>query len=380
VLKARYKVELSHKVNLLLQIVQNSRAVKDRLLVFSHRIPTINFVGQVLEQAGVKFARLDGKTAMKNRQDMTKDFNTGNGCDVFLISTRAGGVGFNLHGANRVVLFDFSFNPTWEEQAIGRAYRLGQSKPVFVYRFISAGTFEETLFNQTVYKLQLAYQVVEKKNTKAKAHKMRSFIKPPTESKISAEDLTKVSGKDHVLDAIIADMLGGEELIHSVAMAETLKDPDEDQLDEQDRAEMQQLIREGKLRNTDPEAFRLAQAARYAISSATGRLDPVNSILKEPAPISSVAAPVAPMYVHGLKLPPARTMPFSINPPPQATFRIPSVSTDEPHGLTLSSEPLSPQFNLSGFNDFSPPQVGSNTSSPNGSPSSSHGRGQHNGI
>jgi SNF2 family DNA or RNA helicase len=67
------------------------------------------------------------------RQDSVKKFNTNAASQVYLISTRAGGVGLNIHGANRVVIFDFKYTPADEQQAIGRAYRLGQTKPVYVY-------------------------------------------------------------------------------------------------------------------------------------------------------------------------------------------------------------------------------------------------------
>ncbi|KAL4980202.1 P-loop containing nucleoside triphosphate hydrolase protein [Aspergillus desertorum] len=84
---------------------------------------------------------------------------------VYLISTRAGGLGLNITGANRVIIFDFSFSPIWEEQAVGRAYRLGQQKPVFVYRFSAGGTFEEIIHEKATYKTQLGIHVVDKRKS-----------------------------------------------------------------------------------------------------------------------------------------------------------------------------------------------------------------------
>ncbi len=85
---------------------------------------------------------------MVKRQGQIKAFNKG-GDDIYLISTTAGGLGLNLQSANRVVIFDFKFNPTQEEQAVGRAYRIGQLKPTFVYRFVCGGTFESNIHNRT---------------------------------------------------------------------------------------------------------------------------------------------------------------------------------------------------------------------------------------
>ena len=81
----------------------------------------------------VRFHRIDGKVSMQDRTELLADFQSDPSLDAMLISTRAGGQGLNIQTANRVIIFDFGFNPAWEEQAIGRSYRFGQEKPVFVY-------------------------------------------------------------------------------------------------------------------------------------------------------------------------------------------------------------------------------------------------------
>jgi len=83
---------------------------------------------------------------------------------------KAGGLGLNLQGANRVIIYDFSFNPSWDEQAVGRAYRLGQKRPVFVYRFRTGGTFE-VIYNKAVFKTQLFLRLMDKKNPMSHASK-----------------------------------------------------------------------------------------------------------------------------------------------------------------------------------------------------------------
>lgn len=95
-----------------------------------------------LEQAGVKFFYLDGQTKPKERVDMVDCFNAGEG-DVFLISLKAGNTGLNLTGADTVILYDLWWNPAVEDQAAGRAHRIGQKRVVQVIRLITQGTIEE---------------------------------------------------------------------------------------------------------------------------------------------------------------------------------------------------------------------------------------------
>jgi SNF2 family DNA or RNA helicase len=119
---------LSNKVVILSRILDESKRAGDKVLVFSHSLDTLNYLENMCIKQKRKYARLDGKTNINKRQSATKAFNTNN-TELYLISTTAGGLGLNLFGANRVVIFDFRFNPIVEEQAIGRAYRIGQKKP-----------------------------------------------------------------------------------------------------------------------------------------------------------------------------------------------------------------------------------------------------------
>ncbi|KAK1078327.1 hypothetical protein LTR48_008502, partial [Friedmanniomyces endolithicus] len=122
--------ELSAKMPIFLSIVDLSHRCHDKVLVFSGSIPTIDYVSELLESQGIPFGRIDGSTPTTKRMQIIESFHRDK-FEVLIVSTRAGGVGLNIQGANRVVILDFGFNPTWEEQAIGRAYRLGQTKAVF---------------------------------------------------------------------------------------------------------------------------------------------------------------------------------------------------------------------------------------------------------
>ncbi|CAZ82927.1 unnamed protein product [Tuber melanosporum] len=191
----------SYKMQLLKSIVEHSIRLGDKILIFSHGVYTLNYLDKLLEDWKIDFLRLDGKTRMSTRQSATKSFNSGRS-DVFLVSTEAGGLGLNLPGANRIIIFDFKWSPMWEEQAVGRAYRMGQKKHVFVYRFHAVGTFEDLKRNKILFKSQLQSRVVDKQDPLRTAHKdVRQYLLEP--ANIPKEDLTEYRGKDPVLDKIM---------------------------------------------------------------------------------------------------------------------------------------------------------------------------------
>ena len=155
---------LSSRVSMLNEIIYQAIAVGDKVLVFSSSIPTLKYLAQLMDRMGMKYSLLYGALTPAERPEMIRQFKDDNTIHVFLVSTKAGGVGLNIHTANRVVIFDFMFNPTCEEQAVGRAYRIGQTKPVFVYRLIPGGTFEERIYGNNVFKSQLAHRLLGDKH------------------------------------------------------------------------------------------------------------------------------------------------------------------------------------------------------------------------
>jgi len=105
-------------------------------------------------QAGLDYLRFDGTTDAEQRDAMVEHFNAPKSrLKAFLISTRAGGLGLNLTAASRVIIFDANWNPSHDLQALHRAYRYGQRRPVFVYRLIAEG-FEECMYRQQVVELR----------------------------------------------------------------------------------------------------------------------------------------------------------------------------------------------------------------------------------
>ncbi|XP_071701581.1 switch 2-like [Rutidosis leptorrhynchoides] len=128
----------------------------DKILLFSYSVRMLDILEKFLIRKGYSFSRLDGSTPTGMRQSLVDDFNSSPSKQVFLISTRAGGLGLNLVSANRVVIFDPNWNPAHDLQAQDRSFRFGQKRHVVVFRLLAAGSLEELVYSRQVYKQQLS--------------------------------------------------------------------------------------------------------------------------------------------------------------------------------------------------------------------------------
>ena len=153
-----YKKE-SGKLNLLMELISNAREGGHRILVFSQFTSMLEIVRGELDEAEISYFYLDGHTPSKERAELTRRFNGGEG-EVFLISLKAGGVGLNLTGADTVIHYDPWWNPAVMDQASDRAYRIGQTKAVQVIRLASKGTIEEKIIELQESKRHLADDIV----------------------------------------------------------------------------------------------------------------------------------------------------------------------------------------------------------------------------
>ncbi|RLB51741.1 MAG: ATP-dependent helicase [Deltaproteobacteria bacterium] len=131
-----------------------------RVLVFSQFLASIALVLEALDEAGISHLTLDGSTPAKERARRIEAFQDGE-ADVFVMSLKTGGVGINLTGADYVMHLDPWWNPAVEDQATSRAHRIGQDRPVTVYRFVTAGTIEEKILALHHQKRDLAEQLLE---------------------------------------------------------------------------------------------------------------------------------------------------------------------------------------------------------------------------
>ncbi len=137
------RADSSSKVERLLEALEESVAEGHKALVFSQWTSLLDRVEPALEQAGIRFTRLDGST--NDRGAVVHEFQDDAGPPVMLVSLKAGGTGLNLTAADHVFLLDPWWNPAVEDQAASRAHRIGQDRPVMVYRMVAKDTVEERI-------------------------------------------------------------------------------------------------------------------------------------------------------------------------------------------------------------------------------------------
>jgi DNA excision repair protein ERCC-6 len=130
------------------------------LLFAQHRIMLDIMEEFIKGMEGFNYLRMDGNTSIKDRQDLVDDFNNNPDLHVFLLTTKVGGLGVNLTGANRVIIYDPDWNPSTDIQARERAWRLGQKREVEIYRLMTAGTIEEKIYHRQIFKQFLTNKIL----------------------------------------------------------------------------------------------------------------------------------------------------------------------------------------------------------------------------
>jgi SNF2 family DNA or RNA helicase len=144
----------STKLSTLMESLTEAAAEGHKALVFSQWTSLLDRVEPALEDAGLTFTRLDGST--KDRGAVVAQFQDAGGPPVMLLSLKAGGTGLNLTAADHVFLLDPWWNPAAEDQAADRAHRIGQDKPVMIYRLVARDTVEERVIELQARKRALA--------------------------------------------------------------------------------------------------------------------------------------------------------------------------------------------------------------------------------
>ncbi|KAI1202343.1 CHD1-like protein [Nemania serpens] len=152
----------SGKMMLLDQLLAKLKRDNHRVLIFSQMVKVLDILGDYLRLRGYQFQRLDGTIGAGPRRLAINHFNAEDSQDFcFLLSTRAGGLGINLMTADTVIIFDSDWNPQADLQAMARAHRIGQKKPVTVYRLVSKETIEEEVLERARNKLLLEYLAIQ---------------------------------------------------------------------------------------------------------------------------------------------------------------------------------------------------------------------------
>ncbi|KAJ9653547.1 helicase [Neophaeococcomyces mojaviensis] len=163
-----YHNSYASKIRLLDELLHQIRTTtNDKVVLVSNYTATLNLMENLLHSSGMSFRRLDGSVPNTKRQAMVDEFNRASPatCFAFLLSAKAGGMGINLIGANRLVLFDVDWNPATDDQAMARIHREGQKKSCKIYRFLIKGGLEERIWQRQVVKRGLADSIMESGST-----------------------------------------------------------------------------------------------------------------------------------------------------------------------------------------------------------------------
>lgn len=169
----------SAKMERLLELIEEAVAGNHKMLIFSQFQTQLREIEECIQSGGWRHLRLDGQT--RNRQALVDQFQTTEGPPIFLISLKAGGYGLNLTQADTVVHFDPWWNPAAEAQATDRAHRIGQTRPVTVYRLLTRGTVEEKVVRLQAKKKEVASMIDETGAGDASGWSVEEMMKVITE-------------------------------------------------------------------------------------------------------------------------------------------------------------------------------------------------------
>ncbi len=152
--------EVSNKFNYTIDLVTSSIASGHKIIIFSFFVKALDKLKTLLEQQGIKSLTIKGEITAKNRLNIAETFNKNKDIKVLLVSLKAGGVGLNLTGADTVVHLDPWWNIAVENQATDRAHRIGQTRPVTIYKLVSYGTIEDKIIYLQEKKKELYNAVI----------------------------------------------------------------------------------------------------------------------------------------------------------------------------------------------------------------------------
>ncbi|XP_056017684.1 DNA repair and recombination protein RAD54B-like [Ostrea edulis] len=158
-------VEHTGKLKVLSEILKQICINSEKIVIVSNHTKTLDILQQFCSNCGYGYLRLDGQTPTNTRQDIVTKFNSRNCVEkVFLLSSKAGGVGLNLVGASRLLLYDVDWNPANDLQAMARVWRDGQKRQIYIYRLLTTGTIEEKIYQRQISKQGLSGAIMDLKN------------------------------------------------------------------------------------------------------------------------------------------------------------------------------------------------------------------------
>ncbi|KPV71789.1 uncharacterized protein RHOBADRAFT_49029 [Rhodotorula graminis WP1] len=307
----------SGKMVLLDKLLARLKREGHRVLVFSQMVRMLDILSDYCAHRGYLYQRLDGTVPSEQRRKSIEHFNAPNSPDfVFLLSTRAGGLGINLETADTVVIFDSDWNPQNDLQAMARAHRIGQKSHVNVYRFVTKDTVEEDVLERARKKMILEYAIVNQMDTSGKNIGQAAPTKPENYTKeelssilkFGAANIFKSDGAQAKLDELDLDdvlnqaeeydtataptgtSLGGEEFLNQFAVQDVKADmtswEDIIPADDRERA-LAKLEEEAKEAKAKAQADSTRRAAAQVAPGAYGGPAPAS---RESSPESSPQA------------------------------------------------------------------------------------------
>mmetsp|Transcript_9541 Transcript_9541/g.23280 ORF Transcript_9541/g.23280 Transcript_9541/m.23280 type:complete len:1000 (-) Transcript_9541:139-3138(-) len=208
--EGEHLVENSYKLRVLDKLLEKAAVEGHRVLIFSQMTRVLDILEDYCWYRNHKYCRIDGGISGEIREEMIEDFMApGSDKFLFLLSTRAGGLGLNLQKANWVVLFDSDWNPQVDIQAMDRAHRIGQTKAVMVYRFITEASVEEKVLERAFKKLFLDAMVVQQgrlaeKNKAASKDELLDMIRFGADTVIRMVDTDDNEKVDFNIDDVLA--------------------------------------------------------------------------------------------------------------------------------------------------------------------------------
>lgn len=261
----------SGKMVLLDQLLNKLKRDGHRVLIFSQMVRMLDIIGDYLQLKGLNFQRLDGTINSHRRRISIDHFNAPDSKDfVFLLSTRAGGLGINLMTADTVIIFDSDWNPQADLQAMARAHRIGQKNHVSIYRFVSKDTIEEQVLERARKKMILEYAIISLGITDKKVNNSKNdpssgelseilkfgasamFQKTDNQKKLENFDLEAVlnHAEDHITTPELGESnLGSEEFLKQFEVTDYKADVDWDDIIPED--ELKKIKEEEEKRKED---------------------------------------------------------------------------------------------------------------------------------
>ncbi len=202
-------VSKSGKMKVLDQMLTALLQRGHKVLIFSQMTRMLDLLGDYLGHKAISYSRLDGSMGFEDRQDNIDQFNESDDRNVFLLSTRAGGLGINLTAADTCIIFDSDWNPQQDLQAQDRCHRIGQTRPVVVYRLVTANTIDEKIVERAAAKRKLEKLVIHRQKFKSQDSE---GLKATLEAISPQELLDLLNSRDH---AGIFDRKNGAEVFSS---------------------------------------------------------------------------------------------------------------------------------------------------------------------